>query len=188
MVLIVGGGIAGLSTAIALQKKGIDYLVLEAIPEIKGMGAGISLAGNAMRILKKLGVAESVKKNGHLISSMIIQDDRGKCISIMDAQKLSVQHGLENVSIHRAALHQVLLGQIDPSKIFTNKKAISFEESQDGVSVSFEDGTTLFGSGAIVADGIHSVFRIKLFPKALPRYDGYTCWRVITEYRWNISV
>jgi 2-polyprenyl-6-methoxyphenol hydroxylase-like FAD-dependent oxidoreductase len=187
MILIIGAGIAGLTTAIALKQKGIEFLVVEAVPEIKGLGAGISLAGNAMRVLKNLGVDEDVKNKGHQITSMVIQDKTGKYISAMDAEKLSNQYGLDNVAIHRGALHEVLLSRVDPQKIITGKKAIGFENEHDRVGVFFEDGTKLFGDGVIVADGIHSAIRKILIPDSLPRYSGYTCWRGITENKWNIT-
>ena len=186
-ILIIGGGIAGLTTALALQKMNLDFIVLEAVPEIKAVGAGISLAGNAMRALKKLGVDEEVKRRGHLISSMIIEDDKGKRISIMDAEKLSREHGLDNVAIHRADLHQVLLTSIDTNRIVTGKKAIDFSEEPGGITISFDDGSKEQGSAAIIADGIHSGLRKKLLPGVSPRYSGYTCWRGVVENRWNIQ-
>ncbi len=186
-ILIIGGGIAGLTTALALQKMNLDFIVLEAVPEIKAVGAGISLAGNAMRALKKLGVDEEVKRRGHLISSMIIEDDKGKRISIMDAEKLSREYGLDNVAIHRADLHQVLLTSIDTNRIVTGKKAIDFSEEPGGITIFFDDGSKEQGSAAIIADGIHSGLRKKLLPGVSPRYSGYTCWRGVVENRWNIQ-
>lgn len=186
-ILIIGGGIAGLTTALALQRRNIDFMVFEAVPEIKAVGAGISLAGNAMRALKKLGVDEEVKRNGHLISSMIIEDDKGKRISVMDAEKLSREHGLVNVAIHRADLHQVLLNAIDSSKIVTGKKAVDFNEEPEGITIFFDDGSLEQGSAAIIADGIHSGIRKKLLPGVSPRYSGYTCWRGVVENRWSIE-
>ncbi|HRG79245.1 MAG TPA: FAD-dependent monooxygenase [Cyclobacteriaceae bacterium] len=186
-ILIIGGGIAGLTTALALQKMNLDFIVFEAVPEIKAVGAGISLAGNAMRALKKLGVDEEVKRRGHLISSMIIEDDKGKRISIMDAEKLSREHGLDNVAIHRADLHQVLLTSIDTNRIVTGKKAIDFSEEPGGITIFFDDGSKEQGSAAIIADGIHSGIRKKLLPEVSPRYSGYTCWRGVVENRWNIQ-
>jgi 2-polyprenyl-6-methoxyphenol hydroxylase-like FAD-dependent oxidoreductase len=185
-ILIIGGGIAGLTTALALQRRNIDFMVFEAVPEIKAVGAGISLAGNAMRALKKLGVDAEVKRKGHLISSMIIEDDKGKRISIMDAEKLSREHGLDNVAIHRADLHQVLLTSIDTNRIVTGKKAIDFNEEPGGITIFFDDGSKERGSVAIIADGIHSGIRKKLLPGVSPRYSGYTCWRGVVENRWNI--
>jgi 2-polyprenyl-6-methoxyphenol hydroxylase-like FAD-dependent oxidoreductase len=187
MILIIGGGIAGLTTAIALQEKNIDFTVFEAVDEIKGVGAGISLAGNAMRVLKELGVAEEVKQRGHLITSMIIEDERGKQISVMDAEKLSREHGLDNVAIHRAELHQILLKKIDRSKIVTGKRAVDFEEHPTGITIHFHDGSKAGGTAAIVADGINSSIRKKLVPQSTPRYSGYTCWRGVVENIWNLK-
>jgi 2-polyprenyl-6-methoxyphenol hydroxylase-like FAD-dependent oxidoreductase len=186
VILIIGGGIAGLTTALALQKRNIDFIVFEAVPEIKTVGAGITLAGNAMRVLKKLGVEAEVKKRGHLIFSMIIEDDKGKSISVMDAEKLSREHGLDNVAIHRAELHQALLKNIPAGKIITNKKAIGYEEKSDQVVIHFEDGSFAEGKAAIVADGINSNIRKKLLPHTTPRYSGYTCWRGVVENTWNL--
>ncbi|MEQ1586195.1 MAG: FAD-dependent monooxygenase [Cyclobacteriaceae bacterium] len=186
-ILIIGGGIAGLTTALALQRRNIDFMVFEAVPEIKAVGAGISLAGNAMRALKKLGVDEEVKRRGHLISSMIIEDEKGKRISIMDAEKLSREHGLENVAIHRADLHQVLLNTVDSYKIVTGKKAIDFNEEPESITIFFDDGSQEQGRAAIIADGIHSSIRKKLLPGVSPRYSGYTCWRSVVENTWSIQ-
>lgn len=173
MILIIGAGIAGLTTAISLKQKGIDFLVVEAVPEIKALGAGLTLAGNAMRELKKLGLDNLIKNSGHSISEMIIQDDRGKSISVMNAKKFSQQHGLDNVAIHRGVLHNILLGQIDAAKIITGKKAIRVKEEGSNIIVWFEDGTSLSAAGVIVADGIHSILRKQLISESLPRYSGY---------------
>lgn len=186
-ILIIGGGIAGLTTALALQRRNLDFIVFEAVPEIKAVGAGISLAGNAMRVLKKLGIDEEVKRRGRLISSMIIEDDKGKRISVMDAEKLSREHGLDNVAIHRADLHRVLLNAIDRSKIVTGKKAIDFNEDSEGITIFFDDGSQEQGNAAIIADGIHSDIRKKILPGVSPRYSGYTCWRGVVENKWDIQ-
>ncbi len=186
-VLIVGGGIAGLTTAIALQQKNIDFLVLEAVPEIKGVGAGISLAGNAMRIMKHLGLAAHIKERGHAISSMVIQDEAGRAISVIDAGKLSRQHGLDNVAIHRAELHQILLNALPGNKIITNQKVIDYTENEDHIEVILQNGSRLAGSCVLVADGIHSALRKKLLPQSHIRYSGYTSWRGIVKNTWGIE-
>lgn len=186
-ILIVGGGICGLTSALALQQKQIDFVVFEAVPEIKTVGAGITLAGNAMRVLKKLGADEEVKQKGHLISSMLINDDNGKIISFMDAEKISRKHGLDNIAIHRAELHKALLKNIPSKKIITNKKAISYEAKPEGVIIHYEDGSFTEGMAAIVADGINSSIRKKLLPHTIPRYSGYTCWRGVVENIWNLQ-
>jgi 2-polyprenyl-6-methoxyphenol hydroxylase-like FAD-dependent oxidoreductase len=186
-ILIIGGGIAGLTTALSLQQKNIDFTVFEAVEDIKAVGAGITLAGNAMRVLGKIGIADEVKKRGHLIYSMIIEDESGKPISVMDAEKLSREHGLDNVAIHRAELHQALLRNIPVDKIVTGKKAVNFEEHAQGITIYFQDGTKAEGKAAIIADGINSAIRKKLLPDVSPRYSGYTCWRGGVENKWNLK-
>lgn len=186
-ILILGGGIAGLTTAIALQRKNIDFTVYEAVPEIKAIGSGISLAGNAMKVLEQLQVAEQVKARGHLITSMIIQDEKGNYISALDTRKFTREYGMYNVAIHRSALHEVLLGEIPPGRIQTGKKAIGFNEKENSVELKFDDGTKAEGAAVIVADGIHSTIRKQLLPNSTPRYAGYTCWRGIVENTWGIE-
>lgn len=186
-ILILGGGIAGLTTAIALQRKNIDFTVYEAVPEIKAIGSGISLAGNAMKVLEQLQVAEQVKARGHLITSMIIQDEKGNYISALDTRKFTREYGMYNVAIHRGALHEVLLGEIPPGRIQTGKKAIGFNEKENSVELKFDDGTKAEGAAVIVADGIHSTIRKQLLPNSTPRYAGYTCWRGIVENTWGIE-
>jgi 2-polyprenyl-6-methoxyphenol hydroxylase-like FAD-dependent oxidoreductase len=186
-ILILGGGIAGLTTAIALHRKNIDFTVYEAVPEIKAIGSGISLAGNAMRVLEQLQVAEQVKARGHLITSMIIQDEKGHYISALDTRKFTREYGMYNVAIHRGALHEVVLGEIPPARIKTGKKAIGFVEKENTVVLKFDDGTEAEGAAVIVADGIHSAIRKQLLPDSTPRYAGYTCWRGIVENTWGIE-
>ncbi|MBL7843155.1 MAG: FAD-dependent monooxygenase [Cyclobacteriaceae bacterium] len=186
-VLILGGGIAGLTTAIALQHKNIDFMVYEAVPEIKAIGSGISLAGNAMQALGKLNVADDVKARGHLITSMIIQDEKGKYLSALDTRKFIEEHGMYNVAIHRGDLHEVLLKNIPAEKMVTGKKVETIHETADGVVVTFADGSEQRGVAVVVADGIHSVVRKQLLPESQPRYSGYTCWRGVTANKWGIN-
>ena len=186
-ILILGGGIAGLTTAIALQRKNIDFTVFEAVPEIKAIGSGISLAGNAMKVLEQLQVAEQVKARGHQITSMIIQDEKGNYISALDTRKFTQEYGMYNVAIHRGALHEILLEEIPPARIQTGKKAISFYEKENSVVLKFDDGTEVEGMAVIIADGIHSAIRKQLLPDSTPRYAGYTCWRGIVENTWGIK-
>jgi 2-polyprenyl-6-methoxyphenol hydroxylase-like FAD-dependent oxidoreductase len=138
-------------------------------------------------VLEQLQVAEQVKARGHLITSMIIQDEKGNYISALDTRKFTREYGMYNVAIHRAALHEVLLGEIPPAQIQTGKKAIGFVEKENTVVLKFDDGTEAEGAAVIVADGIHSAKRKQLLPDSTPRYAGYTCWRGIVENTWGIE-
>lgn len=178
---IVGAGIAGLTTAIALKQRGIDTVIFEAVPEIKGIGAGIALAANAMKALQKIGIAGDVIKAGSLLPSFTIYDANGRIINTTDSRSAGEKYGLENLTIHRAALHEVLLSKIDPKCIHTGKRLTDIEQKEDSIVLYFEDGSMHTASYLVAADGIRSAVRQKMLPAAVPRYAGYTCWRAVID-------
>jgi 2-polyprenyl-6-methoxyphenol hydroxylase-like FAD-dependent oxidoreductase len=178
-ISIIGGGIAGLTTAIALQRAGIPYTLFESAPAIKAVGAGLVLAANAMKGLQKLGVADAIIDAGRELDAFTIYDDSGKVITRTDCKALSKAHGTTNFTIHRAALHYLLLAQLDSSNIQLNKRAIAVQQDTKGVTVSFADGSEHHTDYLIVADGIHSPIRQQLIPSSVPRYAGYSCWRAV---------
>ncbi len=180
-VSIIGGGIAGLTTAIALQQKGIQANVYEAASEVRPVGAGLALSSNAMRVYKLLGFMDEVISQGRLMSSFALLDQKGKIITKSDSEAISKKYGLDNFLIHRYALHELLLSKLDPDTVFTNKKATAFSNQKDQVLVDFEDGSSISTDYLIVGDGIHSAIRKQLLPQSTPRYSGYTCWRAVMD-------
>jgi 2-polyprenyl-6-methoxyphenol hydroxylase-like FAD-dependent oxidoreductase len=175
--LILGGGIAGLATAIALQKMGKQTLVAEAAESLRPVGAGIALAANAIKALTKLGVAENVIPRGRRLNDFSIYDEKGKLISKTHAD--NPEYG--NFTIHRADLHAVLLSSLKPEILLTGKRTTRFEIDSSVHTVFFEDGTSLSASSLIVAEGVHSPIRRQLIPDSSPRFAGYTCWRGIAD-------
>ncbi len=83
-IAIVGGGIGGLTTAIALQRKGFEVKVYESAPLIKPLGAGLALAGNAVKALQQIGIADRVVARGHKMKIMYGKDETGRVISLTD--------------------------------------------------------------------------------------------------------
>lgn len=177
---ILGGGIAGLTAAIALKQKGIRAIVFEAAPEIKPFGAGLLLAANAVKGYERLGIAEKIVARGLALPTFSILDQRGCVITSADAAKIGRQYGLHNFAIHRAALHEALLAELEPGQVQTGKRATRFEKlGDDAIEIYFTDGTTQRTDFLIVAEGIHSAVRQQLLPDSEPRYAGYTCWRAV---------
>lgn len=179
--VILGGGIAGLTSAIALKKIGIEAVVMEAASVIKPVGAGLALAANAMRALQKIGISEHVIREGRELNAFSIYDQKGNLISRNDTNPASSQFGISNFTIHRATLHRVLLDQLDPENIFLGKRSVDIESGAEGSLVYFDDGTKIHAKYLIVAEGIHSAIRKKLLPNQKIRYSGYTCWRGIMD-------
>ena len=183
---ILGGGIAGLSTAIALKKIGIDALVLEAAPEFKPVGAGITLAVNAMKAYDHLGIKEEITSAGRPFKILDLLTQEGKVISKTDTGLIEDHY--TNIAIHRRNLHDRLLAQLDRDQIKNGKRTHSFVKKDDQYQIECKDGTTIEAKYVIIAEGIHSPIRQQLLPNAKQRYSGYTCWRGIadnSQLEWN---
>ena len=180
-VSIIGGGIAGLTSAIALEKIGIKPIIFESAPVIKAVGAGLVLAGNAIKAFEKLDIADDIIKLGLLLPSFTIYDQKGKIINKIDSNTIIKKYGVGNFTIHRAELHNYLLSKIDSDRIHLNKQAVGLESKENSVSINFKDGSRYETNALIIADGIHSAIRQQLLPNTTPRYSGFTCWRAVID-------
>jgi 2-polyprenyl-6-methoxyphenol hydroxylase-like FAD-dependent oxidoreductase len=178
---IIGGGIAGLCTALALQKIGINAEIFEAAPRFEPVGAGLALAANAIKGFQRLGMAQEVIAEGNCLDGFHIFDAQGRLINRTDSRAMSEKYGLDNFVIHRANLHQVLLRHLPATVLHPNKKATHVHLSVSGATVHFLDGDHRTFDHVLVADGINSSIRQQLVPSATPRYAGYTCWRAIID-------
>ena len=180
-ISILGGGIAGLTTAIALNRIGYKPVVFESAPRISAVGAGLGLGANAVMAFDRLGLKEEVIERGRILDSFAMLDQQGRPITRVDTGRISERFGIDNFTIHRGELHQLLLSKLDPATIFTDKRGMDLERNDKGVKITFADGTLHETDFLIVADGVHSAIRQKLVPGSVPRYAGYTCWRSVIE-------
>lgn len=178
---ILGGGICGLSTAIALKNIGIRAEVYESAPQFRPLGAGLLLAANAMRSFQKIGIAEKIAARGRLLPRFSILDDRGKVITAADATAIGKKYGMHNFAIHRADLHEALAAELDPEQLHPGKRATGFSKNGTRTVVQFEDGSAIETDYLLAAEGIHSAIRRQLLPDSKPRYAGYTCWRAVVD-------
>lgn len=177
-ISILGAGITGLSTSIALTKKGIAHEIYERTPNIAPVGAGILMPPNAMKIFDYLGISEEVKDAGVILEQLIMTDNKLNPIRKSVASLIQLNE-YDLVSIHRAALHQVLLKHIDSSILHLNKGVTKCTIQKEHVEVSF-DNETIETKIALGADGIHSAVQKSIF-NISTRYAGYTCWRGIAN-------
>lgn len=178
---IIGGGVAGLTACIALQKLGKNVILFDRSKPLSGIGAGFGLAANAMRAFDLLGMKEAVLPIGHFLDSYQLLDQRGKTLASPDAISMSKNFKEDNFAVHRADLHQHLLSQIDPKNIILDKTATHSVELDDNQRVYFTDGTFVDASYVLVADGVNSRLRQQLIPNSVARYAGYTCWRAVID-------
>ena len=180
---ILGGGIGGLSLAIALTRRGYHVTVYEAAPEWRPVGAGLGLAGNAIKAFRAIGIDQDVLAMSRVLKKVAVRSQSGKALMVTDSEEVSRRFGVtNNFTIHRADLHQVLISQLQPGTVQLGKACIDIVQHEHGVTLEFKDGTRANHDFLIAADGIHSPVRKKLLPNSKTRYAGYTCWRGVTEH------
>lgn len=176
-IIIIGGGIGGLTTAIALTKVGVDVQIYERAPTLREVGAGIALASNAIRALGILGLVNDLQSSSVGGLEGAIRDPKGNILTPIPAKQLG------SVAImHRAELLSLLARQINPARIHLGRTFVRVDQDAEGIKACFDTGETVKGDGLIGADGLRSAVRAQLFQRNIIRYAGYTGWRAVVNY------
>lgn len=174
-LIIAGGGIGGLTAALALNRAGFDVTVYERSPAFNEIGAGMSLWPNATRVLLSLGVLEQVLAGGEPVTHFNLFRPKGELISAIAMTGFQTPA----LCIHRADLHQALRSQLPEGCLIPGQHVESFEQDSDGVIARFEGGHDVCGDALIAADGINSAIRAQIHGQGEPIYRGYCIWRGI---------
>ncbi|MCC5940345.1 MAG: FAD-dependent monooxygenase [Balneolaceae bacterium] len=181
---IIGGGIGGLTTALALSKTGKKVTVYESAPEIKPVGAGIILASNAMQVFEKLGVRNKIENAGQKIFNIKVTDAQLNTLSAAELTSFENKYGVCNVAIHRADLQHILAVEFGFENIHLAKRLLKIEKEKS-YKLTFEDGSIVHSDTVIGADGIHSAVRKLIFGTGCIRYSKQKCWRGVIEIDWT---
>jgi 2-polyprenyl-6-methoxyphenol hydroxylase-like FAD-dependent oxidoreductase len=181
-VVIVGGGIGGLTAAVALRQRGFAPRLYEAAPELREVGAGIGVPPNAMQVLARLGLADSVAAEGRRTRFAELHDAKAGLLrrAPMSFAAGGVEH--PTVAIHRGRLQRVLAAAPPPDSIHTGMQCAAVEQSGERVTLRFADGTSTEADVAIGADGLRSTVRRSIFGDVRLRYSGQTSYRGVTEF------
>ncbi len=197
--IIVGGGIGGLGTALALAQKGFAVHVLEQAAEFKEIGAGIQLGPNVFTPFKKLGLRDRILQDVAIPTGLEMRDAlNGELITRMPlGEDLTRRFGDTYAVIHRADLQGIILEACQKMKnitLETQARVLDFEDKGGEVVVTMEDGRTITGCAMIGADGLWSKTRQKIVADGKPRVSGHIAYRAVLKREdvpadlWNPDV
>ncbi|WP_151769688.1 FAD-dependent oxidoreductase [Streptomyces abyssomicinicus] len=169
-VLVVGGGIGGLSTAFALTRRGLRVRVLERAPEFGEVGAGLQIAPNCTRILAEYGLLDEAKRLGVVPESMVMRDALDSTeLTRLDLRDLERRYGFPYMVIHRSDLHGIFLRACERAGVelltdrtVTGYENVTHDDGTTGALVRLEDGGVQEAPLVVAADGLHSVARRQL--------------------------
>ena len=178
-VLVVGGGIGGITSVLALRQRGIDVQLYEQAGAFGQVGAGIQVSSNAARILLKLGLGEALKKVATYPEGRDYRGwDTGERLYYTPlGEKAQAHFGSPYYAAHRAELLEVLLSGLGDHGFRLGSRVERVDQDANGVMLTLANGESAHGDMLIGADGIHSTVRAQLFGEELPRYTGNVAWR-----------
>ncbi len=182
-ISVIGGGIGGLATAVALQRRGLDVHVYESAAELGPVGKGIWVPTNAMLVLDRLGLGDAVAARGVALERIEVRDKDGGVLQAIDLRDVHARFGRTTVSILRADLQAVLVGALRAGTLHLGKRCIKIDSNDSGAVASFDDGTHAKGDVIVGADGVRSAVREAVSPNTPLRYSGQTCYLGVANVR-----
>src|SRR5262245_29519221 len=183
-ILIAGGGLGGLTAALALARHGRPSRVLEGAPEFGAIGYGIQFGPNVFHVFDRIGVTGEVMAKGDCPPAVLMRDafTGDVLVTIPTGASFRARFKHPYIIIHRIDLHQALLeackrmGEIE---LIPDAMVMGFEDLGDRVAVTTSDGRSFSGAALIGADGLRSFIRSQLVGDGEPRPIGYVAYRTI---------
>ncbi|HKW95312.1 MAG TPA: flavin-dependent oxidoreductase [Methylomirabilota bacterium] len=191
-IAIIGGGIGGLTLALALHQRGLACRVYEAAPEVKELGVGITLLPHAMRELTALGLGETLARQGienrescffNRFGQLIYSEPRGR----------TAGYPVPEVGIHRARVHLTLwraaVERLGAERVLTDHQCVGLDQSDRRVTLHFRATSTggprepAAADVAIACDGVNSTVRRQFYPRDQLSFGGINTWRGVTRAR-----
>ncbi|MGR3279781.1 FAD-dependent oxidoreductase [Acaryochloris marina NIES-2412] len=183
---IIGAGPAGLATAIALRKQGIEVHIYEQAKAFRPIGAGVTLSPNGISSLAALDadIVQQLKQQGSQLNRFRIRTTRGW--PILNQPVKDNEYDQPFLAIRWFSIQETMRAKLPPESLHLNHQLIHFEQTQQGVNLTFENGETATVDLLIGADGIRSVVRKQLFGLEDPVYGGWMTWRGVQKYQHRL--
>src|SRR5262245_52741237 len=178
-IALVGGGIGGLTAALALSRAGFEAHVFEQADRLREVGAGIGLSPNALTVLRALGIDDEVRRRGFVPDAIVGRDwtTARPLYRVPLKGAVDARFGTSNVQIHRGDLVGILAAKIPASQIHLNSRCVSVESTGRAAVLALGDGRRQEFDLLVGCDGIRSGVRAALHGAEAPRFTGNMCWR-----------
>lgn len=188
-VVIIGAGMGGLTTGIALKKFGHQVRIFEQTEKILPVGAAISLWSNGVKCLNYLGLTDKIAKLGGQMDDLAYVDGlTGDVMTQFSLRPLIEEVGQRPYPVARADLQNMLMDEFGRDQIYLGKKMVSLEDKADYVEVHFADGSSTQADLLIGADGTHSMTRAYVLGQQVQRrYAGYVNWNGLVEISEDLA-
>jgi 2-polyprenyl-6-methoxyphenol hydroxylase-like FAD-dependent oxidoreductase len=190
--LIVGGGIGGVTAALAMRQAGFDATIFERAPDLGQVqvGSAIDVWPNGIHALRQIDptLGERLHDRSAVTSHMTFMDWRSaKVLVDFPVGEWSARAGAWTLAIRRGDLHRVLASGLEQDAIELGRNVTRFEQDAEGVTAHFADGSEERGHLLVGADGIGSAVRAQLHGDARPRYSGHAIWQGYTDLEHELA-
>jgi salicylate hydroxylase len=178
-VAIAGGGVGGLTAAIALARQGIEVEVYEQAPAINAVGASLQLGPNALRLMDDLGLLGSLRQIGVRPDAVdfVRWDDGSLLLHTPMGTEMEEHFEAPQLDFFRPDLHRLLAESLAPGALRFGARVTGVEQGAEVVTLSLHDGTRVQADVAVAADGIRSAIRQQLFGAEDPIFSGTVVYR-----------
>jgi 2-polyprenyl-6-methoxyphenol hydroxylase-like FAD-dependent oxidoreductase len=189
-IIVIGGGIAGLSFALALKQRGLSCRVFESAPEVRELGVGITLLPHAMREFIALGLEDRLRTVAIENEESVFFNRHGQFI-YREPRGRHAGYPFPELGIHRGKLHRILYEiareRLGAESLFIDHHCTGIEQDERGVTVHFKAASSgdslapVRGDIAVACDGINSVVRRAYYPDERVAFAGINTWRGVTR-------
>ncbi|MDK3020186.1 FAD-dependent monooxygenase [Pseudodonghicola flavimaris] len=180
-IAVAGGGVGGMTLALALQAKGHEVTIYEKAGAFGRIGADVNLTPNAMHALDGLGLGDVLRATGARAEFRISRmwDDGRETSRLPMSDAAEEKYGAPQLAIHRADLLNALEAALTRGTIRFGAGVAGLAQGAEGATLILEDGERIAADVVIGADGIHSVIRAALFGPDAPSFAGLVSWRAV---------
>lgn len=181
--VVVGGGVGGLTVAIALAHEGVETVVLEQVPEFTPEGSSLQLGPNAVRLLDALDLGARLRESGALpqIIKHVRWDDGRLLHQVALGDAMSAHFGAPELDFFRPDLHRVLIEAVAQDSLRMGARVVGVRQDSDGAAAVLDDGTEIGADIIVSADGVQSTIRRQLAGPERPEFSGTVVYRGVAQ-------